>query len=218
VRIWCGVPGLVVLIVAAAAAAVAGLDRLLAAIAVRRIAARVTALTGADRRPVVRFAGAAFVPQLVTGTYSEIEVIVPACSIGGIEFCALFACLSLVRAPLRLLLRGRGLVAGQVSARATIPFAAIAGRLPAGLAVRRHGAELRVCGSVLRLPVSGTLAVTADGQRISVVPRVLGVPSMVGFVLALPGLPRELTIDLVRVTDAGLDISMRGDEVKLTPR
>ena len=208
----------VLLIVAAAALAIAGLDRLLAAIAIRRVAGQVAALTGPGCPAVVRFAGAAFLPQLLAGVYREIEVTLAACTAGGIELRALTARLSLVRAPIRLLLRGRGLVAGQVSGQATIPFSAIASRLPPGLAVHRQGAQVRVRGNVLRLPVAGTLAITSDAQRISVVPSVLGVPSLVGFVLALPGLPRELTIDAIRVTDAGLEISMSGDEVRLTPR
>jgi hypothetical protein len=212
------VPGLDLLIVASVAAAAAGLDRLVAAIAVRRVAGHVAELTGPGSPALVRFAGAAFLPQLLRGVYREIDVTLATCTAGSIELRALTAQLCLVRAPIRLLLRGRGLVAGQISGQATIPFSAIASRLPAGLEVHRHGEQVRVRGTLLRLPVTGRLAVTSDGQRISVVPSVLGVPSLVGFVLTVPGLPRELTIDAVRVTDAGLEISMSGDEVILTPR
>ena len=208
----------VLLIVVAAAAATAGLDRLLAVMAARRVALHVAALTGPGYPAMVRFAGAAFLPQLLGGVYREIGVTLAACTAGGVELRALTARLCLVRAPIRLLLRGRGLVAGQVSGHATIPFSAIASRLPPGLVVDRHGEQVRVRGTVLRLPVIGTLAVTSSRQRISVVPSVLGMPSLVGFVLSIPGLPRELTIDAVRVTDVGLEISMSGDEVKLTPR
>jgi DUF2993 family protein len=206
------------LIVAAAAAATVGLDRLLAAIAVRRVGGHVAALTGPGYPAVVRFAGAAFLPQLLSGVYREIDVTLAACTAGGIELRALTARLCLVRAPIRLLRRGRDLVAGQVSVQATIPFSAIASRLPPGLEVERNGEQVRVRGTVLRLPVIGTLAVRSNRQRISIVPSVLGLPSLIGFVLSVPGLPRELTIDAVRVTDVGLEISMSGDEVKLTPR
>lgn len=210
--------GLVLLVVAAAVAAATGLDRLLATIALKQIARRVSAVTGASCPPVVRFAGRAFLPQLLAGVYREVRVGLAACSAGGIEFRTLTACLAGVRAPLASLLRGRGLVVGQLTAQATIPFSTIAGRLPPGLAVSSRGAELRVGGSVPLMPVAGTLAITADGHRISVVPSVLGVPGLVGFVFTLPGLPRELMIDAVRVTDAGLEITLRGDEVKLPPR
>ena len=211
-------PGLVLLIAAVVVAAAAGLDRLLAAVAVRRIARQVAALTGPGCRAVVWFAGAAFLPQLIRGVYREIEVTLAACAAGGLELRAITARLCQVRAPIWLLSRGRGLVAGHVSGRATIPFTAIASRLPPGLEVHGHGEQVKVRGTVLRLPVTGRLAVTSDGQCISVVPSVLGMPSLVGFVLAVPGLPHELMIDAVRVTDVGLEISMSGAEVKLTPR
>ena len=210
--------GVALLIVAAAAAAATGLDRLLATIALKQIARRVSALTGASCPPVVSFAGRAFLPQLLVGVYREVRVALAACTAGGIEFRALTARLAGVRAPLPSLLRGRGLVVGQVTAQATIPLSAIAARLPPGLALSRRGDELRVGGSVPFMRATGTLAITADGQQISVVPRLLGVPGLVGFVFRLPGLPRELTIDAVRVTDAGLEITLRGDEVKLPPR
>jgi hypothetical protein len=70
---------------------------------------------------------------------------------------------------------------------------------------------------MLLMPVTGTLAISADRQRISVVPKVLGVPSLMAFVIGLPGLPPELTIDSVQVTDAGLEITLRGENVNLTP-
>ncbi len=208
--------GVALISIAAAAVAVTAVDRLLAMTAVRQIARRVSPLTGPALALEVRIAGAVFLPQLVAGVYREVEVTVAACTVAGIEFRTLTARLSGVRAPLRLLVSGRGLVAGQVNALATIPFSAIGSRLPPGLVVRRHGAELRVSGWVLLMPVAGSLAIRAGGQRICVIPKVLGVPSLVGFVLALPGLPPELVIDGVRTTDAGLEITVRGENVKLT--
>jgi hypothetical protein len=216
--------GVALLSVAAAVVAVAGVDRLLAALAVRQAAWRVGALVGGGpaagpgSAPAVRIVRMPFLTQLAAGVYREVEVSLDALTAGGIEFRAVTARLSQVRAPLRLLLAGRGLVAGQVSALATIPFSALTGRLPPGLVVRRRGTELGVSGSVLLMPVTGTLAVGADGQRISVIPKVLGVPSLVAFVIALPGLPPELAIDSLRVTDAGLEITVRGANVNLTPQ
>ncbi len=214
--------GVALICTAAAAVAVTAIDRLLAVVAVRQVSRRVSALIGtspapASAPPEVRIAGPVFLPQLVAGVYREVEVTLAACTAGGIEFRALTAKLSGVRAPLRLLFSGRGLVAAQVSVLATIPFSAIASRLPPGIGVRRHGAELRVSGWVLLMPVAGSLAIRADGQRICVTPKVLGVPSMVGFVLTLPGLAPEVTIDSVRATDAGLAITLRGENVELTP-
>ena len=209
--------------IAALAVTLAGADRLLALIAVRRVAGHLAARLDATAAPVVRVAGVPFLTQVLSGVYRQVDVTVAACRAGGMEFLGLTASLSRVRAPLRLLVAsrgtvaGRGLVAGQMRAMATIPLSAIGDRLPPGLILRRQGAELAVSGFVLLMPVSGTLAVRADRQRISVVPKVLGVPSLVGFVIALPGLPPRLTIDTLDVTDAGLEITMRGDDVELGP-
>ncbi len=46
----------------------------------------------------------------------------------------------------------------------------------------------------------------------------LGVPSLVGFVVALPGLPPELYIQALQVTDTGLEVTVSGDNVNLVPR
>jgi DUF2993 family protein len=202
---------------AGVAVALAGADRLLALIAVRRVARHLTARLSATSAPVVRFAGAPFLTQLVSGVYRQVDVTLAAFRAGGMEFRGLTAQLSRVRAPLRLLLAGRGLVAGHVNAIATIPLSAIGERLPPGLVLRRQGAEIAISGFVLLMPVSGTLAIRADRQRISVIPKVLGVPSLVGFVIALPGLPPQLTIDTLDVTDAGLEITMRGENIDLGP-
>lgn len=241
--------GVALLSVAAAAAAVAGIDRLLATLAARWAASRVSALSGAGltgagpagpgpAKPghgsaghgspgpgsaesaataTVRIVGTPFLTQLATGVFREVVVSLDRFIIGGVEFRACTARLRRVRAPLRLLLAGRGLVAGQVSALTTIPFSALTSRLPPGLVVRRQGAELRVSGSMLLMPVTGTLAISADRQRISVVPKVLGVPSLMAFVIGLPGLPPELTIDSLQVTDVGLEITLCGEDVNLTP-
>lgn len=208
----------VALIVSAGVAvALTGADRLLAVIAVRRVARHLTAVLSARSAPMVRIVRAPFLTQLLVGVYREVEVTLAEFTAGGMEFRGLRARLSEVRAPLRLLLAGQGLVAGQVSAVATISLSAVAARLPPGLVLHRSGGELRVSGSVLLMPVYGTLTIKADKQRISVVPKVLGVPSLVGFAIALPGLPPQLTIDSLQVTDAGLEVTVRGENVSLGP-
>ena len=204
---------------AGVAVALVGADRLLALVAVRRVARHLTDRLGATSAPVVRIAGAPFLTQLLSGVYRQIDLAAGPCQTGGMELLGLTASLSRVRAPLRLLTTdgGRGVVAGQVRAVATFPLSAVGDRLPPGLILRRQGAELAVSGFVLLMPVSGTLAIRADRQRICVVPKVLGVPSLVGFVIALPGLPSRLTIDTLDVTDAGLEVTMRGEDVDLGP-
>ena len=204
----------------------------------RRLAERL----GTTSAPAVRIARAPFLTQLLSGVYHQVDVTAGPCQTGGMALLGLTASLSRIRAPLRLLAAargtpserataaapgtaaargtadgGRGLVAGEVRAVATIPLSAVGDRLPPGLILRRQGTELAVSGFVLLMPVSGTLAIRADRQRISVVPKVLGVPSLVGFVIALPGLPPRLTIDRLDVTDTGLEVTMRGEDIDLGP-
>ncbi len=200
------------------AVALAGTDRLLAVVVSRGAARRLGAVLGSGSGAAVRITSAPFLTQLAAGVYREIEVTAAAFTAGGIEFRGLSARLSRVHAPVRRLLARRGLVADQVTAIITIPLSVIADRLPRGFQLRRRGADLAIFGWAPLMPVSGTLAVTADGQRISVVPRVLGVPSLVGFVVALPGLPPELCIEALQVTDTGLEVTVSGDNVNLVPR
>ena len=200
------------------AVALAGTDRLLAVVVGRGAGRRLGAVLGSGSGAAVRITSAPFLTQLAAGVYREIEVTAAAFTAGGIEFRGLSARLSRVHAPVRRLLARRGLVADQVTAIMTIPLSVIADRLPRGLQLRRRGADIAVFGWAPLMPVAGTLAVTADGQRISVVPRVLGVPSLVGFVVALPGLPPELCIEALQVTDTGLEVTVSGDNVSLVPR
>jgi hypothetical protein len=108
-----------------------------------------------------------------------------------------------------------GLLATHVAASAAIPFSVLTARLPPGLVLRRSGADIGVSGWIGLMPVVGTLAVAASAQRISVVPKVLGVKGLVGFVITLPGLPPQLVINALQVTDAGLEVTLTGDDVIL---
>lgn len=195
--------------------AVPVLDRLLALITVRRVAQRIAVTSETMSPPDVRVAGASFLAQLLAGRFREVLVAVPAFAAGGVAFLGLTARLTDVRAPLRELRAGGRLVAGRVSATTTIALSELDGRLPLGLTLTRHGGELRITGSVLRVPVSGVLGVTAEPRRICVTPRVLGVPSLLGFVIALPGLPAEMVIDSVRVAPSGLEVRLSGENVAL---
>jgi LmeA-like phospholipid-binding len=207
--------GVILISGAGFAVAMAGVDRLLAAVVSRGVGRRLAAVLGSASGAAVRITSVPFLTQLVAGVYREVEVTAAAFTAGGIEFRGLSARLSQVHAPVRRLPARHGLVAGQVTAIMTIPLSVLAERLPRGLELRRRGADLAVSGRALLTPVSGTLAVTADGQRISVVPRVLGVPSLVGFVIALRGLPPELCIAALQVTDSGLEVTVSGDNVNL---
>lgn len=207
-------PAVLVVAVVAVAAALVAADRVARAVVLRRVASRVGAASGAAQPPQVRIAGPVFLTQLLAGRYREVQVTIAAFSAGGVDFSGLTARLAQVRAPLGLLLSD-GLVAGQVAATATIPLGVLGSRLPPGLALRHEGGEIVVFSSLVPMPVSGVLRVSADAQRIALTPRVLGVPSLVGFAIGLPALPPELVIESVSVSDIGLAVRLRGADVAL---
>jgi hypothetical protein len=209
------VPWPALIVPAAIIAAVIAGDRGLAALAERQVARRLAAVSDASSAPSVRVAGAPFVTQLFGGRYREVDIRLAGFTAGGLEFAGLTARLTRVRAPLGTLLSGGGLIASEMTATAIVPFCALARRLPEGLTLQPHGGDLRISGLVLRMPVSGTLGIRAEPRQISLIPKVVGVPALVGFVIGLPAMPPELTIRSVRVTEAGLEVWVRGDDVRI---
>jgi DUF2993 family protein len=194
-----------------------GTDRLLASVVGRGVARRAGRAFGTGSGVVVRITSVPFLTQLASGVYREVEVTAPACAIGSVEVHALRVRLSGVRASVRQPLAAKGLFATRVAASATIPFSVLTARLPPGLDLRRSGADIGVSGWIGLMPVVGTLAVAATAQRISVVPKVLGVKGVVGFVITLPGLPPQLVISALQITEAGLEVTLTGNDVILAP-
>ena len=195
-------------------AAFAGVDRVGVWIARRRVAALIGTAWRAAAAPDVRIGGP-FLIQFIRGRYREVRLSVTAFTAGGMEFSGLDAWLGKVRAPVRGLLAGHGLVAGDIRATVAIPFSALSERLPPGFALRRHGHRLAVHGWALAVPVSGTVEISADLRWISVSPRVAGIPSLVGFRIELPAMPQAVDITSVSVADAGLTVTMAGRDVRL---
>lgn len=196
------------------AAALVGADRLTATVARRRVAGLIAAAWRTVRGPDVRIAGS-FLIQLIVGSYRRVGLTVPAFTAGGMEFAGLEAELTAVRAPVRDLLAGRGLVIGEVAATVAISFAALSSRLPPGFAFRRHGHELRIHGWALAVPVWGTVEISADLRRISISPRIAGIPSLVGFRIELPAMPHEVTITAIRVAQEALTVTLIGRDVRI---
>jgi LmeA-like phospholipid-binding len=212
-------PALIVLAaVAAVMVAVIAGDRGLAALVERQVARRLAVVGNASSAPVVRVAGAPFVTQLFGGRYREVDITLAGFTAGGLEFAGLTARLTRVRAPLAALLSGGSLVASEMTATAIVPLYALARRLPEGLTLQQRGSDLRISGLVLRMPVSGILAIKAEPRQISLIPKVVGVPALVGFVIGVPAMPPELTIRSVRVTKAGLEVIAAGGDVRIAGR
>jgi LmeA-like phospholipid-binding len=205
----------VVLSVAAVALVLAGADRLLAVFAARLAGRRLARRVGAAAAPSLRFRGWPFAFQVAAGRYREIQFTAVSVRTGQIELRELRGRLTGVRAPLRRPAAGAGVVAAGLTVAATLPLTAIASRLPPGLALRRRGGELHVSGKGLLAPVAGTLALRPDGQQLAVLPTVPGLPSLLAFVIPLPGLPPGLMIDSVRLGDDGVEVTLQGEKIPL---
>ncbi len=209
-------PAEVLLVPACALAACAAADRMLAWLAVRLAGRLVARAAGLAPAPLVRIVGVPFLTQLVAGRLRDVRVTVAPFTAGSVEISGLDVRLMGVRArPAR---RGAGgsLVAGRATGTMTIALSALECKLPEGITLTCRDGELRIAGSVLRMPVSGTLGILARPRRVYVTPRVLGVPSLVGFALAVPVLPPEMVIGSVLVTDSGLQVRTHGENVSLT--
>ncbi len=204
-----------VLIAAAAVAAVlAGADRAAAAFARRRVSGIIAAAWRTPSAPEVHIRGP-FLLQLIGGVYRQVRLAVPALAAGGMDFTDLDASLIAVRAPIRRLLAGDGIVITELRARFAIDYPTLSKRLPPGFALRRHRGELQIYSPALALPVAGTVAIDADLRHISVTPRVAGVPSLVGLRVDLPAMPPEVTISSITMTDSALAVSVAGRDVRL---
>ncbi|HYK34146.1 MAG TPA: DUF2993 domain-containing protein [Streptosporangiaceae bacterium] len=196
------------------AVALVAADRGAAWIARRRVGELIGTAWRAAAVPEVRIGGP-FLIQFIGGRYREVRLSVSAFTAGGLEFGGLDATLARVRAPVRGLLAGRGFVAGEIAATVAIPFSALSERLPPGFAFRRRGADLTVHGWALAVPVTGTVEISADMRRISVNPRVAGIPSLVGFRIELPAMPQAVEITSISVADAALTVTMAGRDVHI---
>jgi hypothetical protein len=208
-------PELVALAVSIGLAAIIAADRLLAAAAVRRIVRGVALSSQASAVPLIRIAGPVFLTQLLAGVYREVEVTLGTCTLGGVDFVGLSAQLMQVRAPIRQLLAGQPMTAGQLTATGTIPYSVLSSRLPPGLTVRPRGEDLRISGTILGVPGLGIVGVSADGEKICITPKLVGLPSLVGFVIELPAMPPHVRITSVRVTGGGLEVAVHGAGVPL---
>lgn len=203
-------------VVAVAVAAVLA-DRLAYLAVSRLVAGRIALATQPAARPVIRISGFPFLTQLLAGRYRQVSVTLGTFTTAGVDFTGVTAQLADVSAPPRRLRPGtRQLMAGRVVATATIPMRALRDRLPPGLALRQDRGELSVTGSLLPMPVSGVLRIDAGRHAIRLTPRVLGMPSLIAFEIALPALPPQLAIESVIASEAGLHVRLGGADVLLS--
>jgi hypothetical protein len=203
-------------------------DRLAAGIAAGMAADRFACVAGSGTAPAVRFGGPLFLPQVVTGRFSDVGV-----TAHGVHRDALT--LDTVDAHLRgaSLPDRQGVHAAHVTVDVTVGYAA----LPAEVAGRQ--VRYRAAGGLLAVDTALDLAGRSVPVTVLVEPaisqnaitltlrevEVLGVRAPAatlrgtgigdGINRALPALPAGLSYRSVAATDTGLRITAAGDDVTL---
>ena len=205
-------------IIAAGAVALLAMDRLLARAITRIAGRRIAAALHVAAPARIRLTGTLVAPQLASGKYRRIDLELPGLRAGSLMLAEARAVLTDVRAPLARTIAGGEVVVGQATASATIPFAALSERLPAGVAFRAKGADLRISGVLGLMPVRGTVAISAEARRIVLTPKAAGVPSLIGFAVDLRAMPPEMTITSVVVAADGLEFRVHGAGIRLRGR
>jgi hypothetical protein len=222
---------LIVLIVLAGLLVAA--DRIGVVVADHEIAGRVQTAYNLPSKPSVSVHGFPFLTQVVSGHYDEIDVSTGQLTTQGVTVDDLVAKLTGVRAPMSDLL-GHGsssIAAAQVSGTATVPFASVRSRLPAGVQLSQDGSALRLSGKVsylgLSVPVTADALLSPSGAGIAVTPTRIQVAnggsalsSLISgqfrFVVPVTGLPLHLAIKSVSVVPGGVRVGVAATNVAFT--
>ncbi|MCY9786163.1 DUF2993 domain-containing protein [Nocardiopsis sp. EMB25] len=214
-----------------------GVVAVVADVALRGVAEDMVSERMAERldmaeEPDVAIGGWAFLPQAVTGDYSQITITADSAAMAGVTVEQIEASASDVRAPLSELLDQPDVVAGTVDGSFVVPYSYFSAHLPEGMTVTTEGGEPRIIGE-LALPelglstsvsAGGEFTVEGDTVRLTPVDVQLGdtpidvgsmVEGMLSFSVQAPELPFGLTVTDMEATSNGLRITGVGQDVPL---
>ena len=208
-------------------------DRIGVVVADHEIASRIQSAYQLPSKPSVSVHGFPFLTQVVSGHYNQIDVSTGQLTTQGVTVDHLVAKLTGVRAPMSDLM-GHGsatISAAHVSGTATVPFASVRRRLPAGVQLSQDGSALRLAGTVrylgLSVPVTADAALSPSGAGIAVTPTRITVAngssvlsSLISgqfrFVVPVTGLPLHLAIKSVSVVQGGVRVTAAATNVAFT--
>ncbi|WP_017585801.1 LmeA family phospholipid-binding protein [Nocardiopsis ganjiahuensis] len=185
-----------------------------------------------SEEPDVAIEGWAFLPQVISGTYTEINIQADSATMGGVTVEKIEATASEVEAPLSDLMNQPTVTAGQVDGSFVVPYTYFNPYLPEGMTISTENGEPRISGELalpelgLSTSVSSGGEFTVDGDTLTVTPvdievgnapiNVDGVvSSMLTFSAQVPELPFGLTATDMEATSSGLKITGTGDDVPL---
>lgn len=182
--------------------------------------------------PAVSIEGWAFLPQAISGTYSEINITAETATMGGVTAEQVDVTATDVEAPLADLMNRPSVVAGEVEGSATLPYSVFNPYLPEGITLTTEGGEPRISGELALTELGFSTSVSAggeftvDGDTVHVTPVDLEVAdspadvsgmvsSMITFSFDLPQLPFGLTATDLEATSSGVRITGTGSDVPL---
>lgn len=185
-----------------------------------------------SEQPDVSIEGWAFLPQVISGTYTEVNIKADSATMGGVTVEKIEATASDVEAPLSDLMNEPTVTAGRVDGSFVVPYAYFNPYLPEGMTISTENGEPRISGELafpelgLSTSVSTGGEFTVDGDTLYVTPidiEVGDVPfdvdsvvtNMLTFSAQVPELPFGLTATDMEATSSGLKITGTGKDVPL---
>lgn len=187
---------------------------------------------GMSEEPDVSVEGWAFLPQAISGSYSEINISADSATVDGFTFEQIEATARDVDAPLSDLLDQPSVVAGELDGSAVVPYSYFDPHLPEGMTISTENEEPRINGelAIPELGVSASVSAdgefTVEGDTLHVTPVDIEVQDapvdvsdtvsgMLTFSAQAPELPFGLTVTEIETTSAGLRIDGTGEDVAL---
>lgn len=223
---------LVVFLIFLAVVVVVG-DVLARSFAQNTIAAQTAEQMNMPEDPDVSVEGWAFLPQAISGNYSEIRLSADSATFEDIEVEQVRVDLTDVEAPLADLVGGQpDVVAEGVDGSVVLPYGYLNSQLPEGVTINSEEGEARMSGELaiaeldLSTQISSGADFDVDGDTLHVTPvdvEVDGAPSqivdsvagMLSFSIQIPELPYGLQITEVDPTGSGVRIDGTAQDVPI---
>ncbi|WP_159944235.1 MULTISPECIES: DUF2993 domain-containing protein [unclassified Nocardiopsis] len=196
------------------------------------IASRVAEQFQTNEEPEVSIEGWAFLPQAISGTYSEINITAASATMDGITVEQIDVTASDVDAPPADLIDQPSVVAGQLDGSLTVPYSYFNAYLPEGITITTEGGEPRITGELafpefgISTSVSAAGEFAVDGDTVTVTPvdvqvgdapvDVSGMAAgMLTFSAQTPQMPFGLTITDIEATASGVRVSASAQDVPI---
>ena len=185
-----------------------------------------------SEEPEVSIAGWAFLPQVVSGTYTEIDITADSATMDGVTVEQVEATASDVEAPLSDLMDEPTVTAGEIDGSFVVPYSYFNPHLPEGMTISNEDGEPRISGELAlsELGLSTTVTsggeFTVEGDTLHVTPVDIevgdapvdvsgAVTNMLTFSAEVPELPFNLNITDMEAASNGLQITGTGEDVPL---